>query len=256
MLLSIQFLIRRAEFLLYPFTWVIILLLLALFTYNQQRRKRLLIWSICLLVFFSNSVIVDELIRTWEVEVILTGDIDPSIRTAILLGGGVYHDKESGKIKYGTNADRYLSVLEPYREGVIDKILVSGGPANYLEPWAKEAEIIKGLYLLCGLPEEHILIEDKSLNTHENAMNSKAILEKLGEKKFLLITSSLHMRRAIACFKKQGIQVQPYSAMKMVGVRRWELDYMFVPSLDNFSKWRSLIHEWIGYLSYKVRGYV
>jgi len=256
MLLSIQFLIRRTEFFLYPFTWVLILLLLALLTYNQKRRKRLLLWSFGLLVFFSNSFIIDELVRAWEVEVTLTGDIDPSVKTAILLGGGVYHDKETGKIKYGRNADRYLSVLQPYREGVIDKVLVSGGPANYLEPWAKESEIIKGLYLLCGLQSEDVIIEDKSLNTFENALNCKPILEELGEEKFLLITSSLHMRRAMACFEKQGIQLQPYSAMKMVGTRRWQIDYLVVPSINNFGKWSALIHEWIGFLSYKVRGYV
>ncbi len=256
MLLNIQFLIRRTEFLLYPFTWVLILLVLALLTYNQKRRQRLLIWSLGMLLFFSNSFIIDELIRLWEVEVTLTGDIDPSIKTAILLGGGVYHDKETDKIKYGKNADRYLSVLEPYRDGIVEKVVVAGGPANYLEPWAKESEIIKGLYLLCGLPSEDVIIEDQSLNTHQNAVNCKPILENLGEERFLLVTSSIHMRRAMACFAKQGIDVQPYSAMKMVGTRRWEIDYLLVPTIDNFGKWRSLIHEWIGYLTYKVRGYV
>jgi hypothetical protein len=60
----------------------------------------------------------------------------------------------------------------------------------------------------------------------------------------------------MACFEKQGIQLQPYSAMKMVGVRRWEIDYLLVPSINNFGKWSALIHEWIGFASYKVRGYL
>lgn len=256
MLLNIQFLIRRTEFLLHPFSWVVVLLMLALLTYNQKRRRRLLISSLAVLLFFSNSVIVDELIRLWEVEVTLTDDIDSSINTAILLGGGVFHDKETDKIKYGRNADRYLSVLEPYRNGKIQRIVVSGGPANYLEPWAKESEIIKGLYLMCEIPNEDVLIEDESLNTYQNARNSKAILDSLGEDRFLLITSSMHMRRALACFEKQGIQVQPYAAAKTVGIRRWEIDYLLVPSIGNFGKWGALIHEWIGFLSYKVRGYV
>ena len=209
-----------------------------------------------MLIFFSNSFVIDELVRAWEVEVTLNGDIDPSVKTAIVLGGGVYHDKETGKIKYGRNADRYLSVLEPYRHGLVQKIVVSGGPANYLEPWAKESLIIKGLYLLCDLPSEDVIIEDASLNTYQNAVNCKPLLEGLGDENFLLITSSLHMRRAIACFDKQGINVQPYSAMKMVGVRRWQIDYLLVPSINNFGKWSALIHEWIGFASYKVRGYV
>jgi uncharacterized SAM-binding protein YcdF (DUF218 family) len=256
MLLSFQFLIRRTEFLLYPFTWVVILLLFAWVTYNAKRRKRLLGCALALLLIFSNSFIVDEFVRFWEVEVIDVDAIDPNIKTAIVLGGGVYHDKENDKVKYGANADRYLSVLQLYKSGKITRILVAGGPANYLEPWAKESEIIKDLYVLCGIPEENILVENRSLNTYENTLYSKQILEQIGEEKFLLITSSSHIKRAQACFEKQGISVQAYPSMKGVGNRRWEFDYLLVPSLDNFSKWRGLIHEWIGFASYKIRGYV
>lgn len=213
-------------------------------------------WALVVLLIFSNSFIVDELVRHWEAEVISLNAIDPTIKTAIVLGGGVYHDKENNQVKYGKNADRYLSVLQLYKTEKIEKILIAGGPANYLEPWAKESEIIKDLYVLCGIPAHDILVENRSLNTYENALYSKEILANTGEDKFLLITSSLHIRRAKACFDKQGIYVQPYPAMKGVGNRRWELDYLLVPSIDNFSKWRSLIHEWIGFLSYKVRGYV
>ncbi len=232
------------------------MLLLAWFTYNASRRRRFLGWALITLLVFSNSFIVDEFVRHWEVEVVPLQAIDADIRTAIVLGGGVYHDKENGKVKYGKNADRYLSVLELYKNGIVDRILVTGGPANYLEPWAKESEIIRDLYVLCGIPSEAILIENRSLNTYENAVYSKEILEELGEERFLLITSSAHIRRAQACFEEQGISVQPYPSMKGVGNRRWELDYLLVPSLDNFSKWRGLIHEWIGFLSYKLRGYL
>ena len=256
MLLSIQFLIRRTEFLLYPFTWVLLLLLLALLTYDRKRRKRLLAWSFGMLLFFSNSFIVDEFVRFWEADVTLISDIAPEIKTAIVLGGGVFYDAETDMVKYGGNADRYLGVLRPYREGKVKKILVSGGAANYLEPDTREGEMLERLYLLCGINADDILLEDRSLNTYENALYAKPILEATGENKFLLITSAAHIRRAVACFEKQGIEVQPFAVMNSVGNRRFELDYLFVPHVANFHKWHSLIHEWIGFLTYKVRGYV
>ncbi|MFT4681255.1 MAG: uncharacterized SAM-binding protein YcdF (DUF218 family) [Flavobacteriales bacterium] len=254
MLMNIQFLIRRTEFMIYPFTWVMILLLVALITSNQARRKRMLLWAFGMIIFFSNSFIINELVRAWEVDVISLEDIDPRIKTAIMLGGGVYHDKENDRVKYGKNADRYLSVLELYKHRKINKILITGGAANYLEPWAKESEIIKRLYLLCGIPSKDVLVEGKSMNTYENALYAKEILAKTGEQKFLLITSSSHIRRAKACFVKQGIDVQVYPAAKGVGVRRWEIDYLLVPQIDNFGKWRSLIHEWLGFVTYKILG--
>jgi len=255
-LLSIQFLIRRTEFFLYPFTWVVLLLFFALMTSNVKRRKKLLVWGLILLGFFSNSFIVDEFVRLWEAEVTLLSDIDPEIKTAIVLGGGVYYDSETDMVKYGGNADRYLGVLKPYHEGKVQKVLVSGGAANYLEPNTKEGEMLERLYLLCGVNANDILVEDKSLNTYENALFSKPLLEATGESKFLLITSAGHIKRAVACFEKQGIHVQPYAVMPTTGDRRWELDYLLVPQIMNFHKWHGLIHEWIGYLTYKLRGYL
>ena len=116
--------------------------------------------------------------------------------------------------------------------------------------------MLKRLYLLCDIDEDDILIEDKSLNTHQNALYSAPMLKATGEKKFLLITSAGHMKRAISCFEKQGIEVQPFPVMKGVGERRFEIDHLLVPRIMNFYRWHSLIHEWIGFISYKVRGYV
>jgi len=256
MFLSIQFLIRRTEFLLHPFTWVIFLLILALLTYNQKRRRRLLISALGMLLFFSNSFIVDEFVRVWEMDVIPVWEIDPEVKTAIVLGGGVYYDTETDVVSYGGNADRYLAVLRPYHEGRINTILVSGGGANYLAPNVEESEMLKRLYLLCNIDSADILIENKSLNTYENALYSKPILETTGEEKFLLITSASHMRRAVACFEKQGVKVVAYPVMKIVDERRYEIDYLLVPRITNFRKWSLLIHEWIGFASYKVRNYV
>lgn len=256
MLLSIQFLIRRSEFLLHPFTWVIILLILALITYNQRRRRRLLIWALGMLVFFSNSFIVDEFVRVWEMDVTPVWEIDPEVKTAIVLGGGVYYDTKTDVVTYGGNADRYLGVLRPYHEGRINTILVSGGGANYLAPDVEESEMLKRLYLLCNVDSADILIEDKSLNTYENALYSRPILMATGEERFLLITSAGHMRRAVACFEKQGVRVVPYPVMKNAGERRYEIDHLLVPRIMNFHKWSLLIHEWVGFASYKVRGYL
>ena len=151
MLLSIQFLIRRTEFLLHPFTWVIILLLLAVFTYNQRKRKRRLIWALGLTLFFSNSFIVDEFVRIWEMDVVPVWEIEEGVTTAIVLGGGVYYDTETDVVTYGGNADRYLGVLRPYHENRISKVLVSGGGANYLAQNVKEGEMLKRLYLQCNI---------------------------------------------------------------------------------------------------------
>lgn len=253
--MSVFFLIKRLEFLLQPFTWALILLALAWYTANPYRRRRLLGAALGVLLFFSNSFIVDECYRWWEMEITLFREIDPSIRTAILLGGGLSYDKEVDRVNYGHSADRYVQVLEPYHRGLIDRIMVVGGAANYLEPETREGDLLKRFLLNAGVAESDIIVERQSLNTFQNAALSRPILEKLGEQRYLLVTSSSHMRRALACFAQQGIDVQPYAVQKRVGNRRWELDFLLVPKAENFGKWAALLHEWVGFVSYKVRGY-
>jgi uncharacterized SAM-binding protein YcdF (DUF218 family) len=253
--MSVFFLIKRLEFLLLPFTWVLLMLGWAWFTANPYLRRRLLGAALGFLLFFSNSVIVDECYRWWETEVTLIQDIDPNIRTAILLGGGLTYDKTVDRVNYGSNADRYIQVLEPYHSGRIKRIVVVGGDANYLEPWTREGDMLKRFLLNAGVKEEHIILENQSRNTYDNALKCKPLLDKLGEQRYLLVTSSTHIRRAVACFEAQGIAIQPYAVQKRVGIRRWELDYLLVPQVSNLNAWASLIHEWIGYVSYKVRGY-
>jgi len=252
---SFFFLIKRLEFLLQPFTWVLVLLALAWYTANPYRRRRLIGAALGILLFFSNSFIVDECYRWWEVEITQFHELDPGIRTAILLGGGLSYDQTVDRVNYGSSSDRYIQVLEPYHRGLIDRIVVVGGPANYLEPETREGDMLKRFLLTAGVAEEDIIVERESLNTYENALYSKPILEQLGEERFLLVTASTHMRRAVACFHNQGIEVQPYATQKRVGIRRWELDFLLVPRAENFNKWASLVHEWVGYVSYKVRGY-
>lgn len=64
-------------------------------------------------------------------------------------------------------------------------------------------EILK----LMNIPESAIIQESLSLNTYENAVNVKQILEEKKLKKIILVTSALHIPRAYAIFKKQGIDV-------------------------------------------------
>ena len=60
-----------------------------------------------------------------------------------------------------------------------------------------------------GIPENDIIIENKSRNTHENAFYTGQLFEKNGFSKSnnLLITSSMHMRRAQACFENKASHV-------------------------------------------------
>jgi len=50
--------------------------------------------------------------------------------------------------------------------------------------------------------------------------------------------------------------VTPYATGKIAGERRFNFDYLFIPSQDIFTAWNALAHEVLGYLVYAVMGYL
>ena len=66
------------------------------------------------------------------------------------------------------------------------------------------------------------------------------------------------MPRAIACFDKQGIQVTPVAGdYETEGVIQKIFTLKnIIPSIHSLAKWEKLIHEWVGMLTYKLKGYV
>ena len=102
-----------------------------------------------------------------------------------------------------------------------------------------------------------MIFESESKNTYENAVYTKKILDSLNLKgNFLLVTSGYHMPRAMAVFKKAGFtNLSPYITNRSSGLRRFTFDHLFIPNPGALIGLDMLIHEWIGYLTYKLKGY-
>ncbi len=117
---------------------------------------------------------------------------------------------------------------------------------------------MKDYLKLLDIPEDSTLVEWNSRNTHENAVETLKMLEnaKLSNGKFLLVTSGFHMKRALECFQKVGINVTPYATDPLQGNLPPELWDCLMPSATTLGLWERLFREWIGYAVYKIRGYV
>lgn len=59
-----------------------------------------------------------------------------------------------------------------------------------------------------GVPVSALLLEENSRNTRENASFSARLLKERGIGRVLLVTSALHMPRALKLFSEQGLQVE------------------------------------------------
>lgn len=244
------------QYFLMPILWVVVLLLLALFLKSAKARKVCLTGATVLLLVLSNPFLANLAMRAWEQDAIPVAEIGHYDVAIILTGVTSVRDMSPDRIHTQKGADRFLHPLLLYRQGKVDKFLVTGGTGSVLLDRTAEAVQIKELLLLSGVPEQDIVIEHRSMNTYQNAIYTAELLQKYPRfKRRLLVTSSFHMRRAKACFDKAGVQTDTFPADFYTSENRYTPDELFIPSVDSFNLWHRLIHEAAGYVVYKLVGY-
>ncbi len=246
-------------YLLMPITWIMGLLVYSLFTQVTLRKKRAVKIAFILLIFFSNNLIVNEAMRAWEVPTLPIAPLVPH-QVAVVLTGVTDTEREPrDRVYFSKGADRILHPLQLYKMGKIKYILISGGSGRLVgrEKNASEADELASVLKLAGVPDSAVILENQSRNTRENALFSAKILQKrFPGQSYLLVTSAFHMRRSEGCFRKAGMPVTVFSTDFYSSPRKWTPDYWLLPSEAALGKWSTLWHEWIGYVSYWVAGYL
>lgn len=246
---------KLLQFIITPLVWIIALMCFSLLTKDDNLKRRCFHFAFAFLLLFSNSFIFDECARAWEIPATPYSALQ-KYDAGILLGGMIVYDQTNDRLQFNRRADRLLQTLELYKKGIIKKIVFTGGSGIVLHPELKEGPLVKRYLLEFGIPENDILIEGESNNTHENAKFSKAVLDKENVKgRFLLITSAFHMRRSLACFKKEGLIAEPYSTDRYAGPRKFEFDHLLIPNSSAMENFNNLIHEIVGFITYKIVGY-
>jgi uncharacterized SAM-binding protein YcdF (DUF218 family) len=88
-------------------------------------------------------------------------------------------------------------------------IVVSGG-----RRWGNdvEADVMAGELSRLGVPEAAIVRERCSLSTRENARFTADVLTRRSIDGVTLVTCPWHMERAVRCFARAGIVVEPVAA--------------------------------------------
>ena len=98
---------------------------------------------------------------------------------------------------------------------------------------------------------DEVIGEERSKTTGENAYYTKVLLDQLGIDKVFLVTNNIHMPRAVASFKKEGIAVIPAPTIFIKNERPWYT--LTIPSARALYNSRQALHEWLGLIWYKIR---
>ena len=238
-------------FLTKPSTWILIVLCLAVF--NKRTGKKFLLFGLFMFFVFTNGFIHYEISRLWEIPPIGYEKLEKKYDVAVVLGGISDFDGNYNMLEFNESSDRIIHAIKLYKQGFVKKILLSGGTGTMIGLDIREAPNLKKYLTEIGVNEEDIIVEKNSRNTKENASYSAVILNnKFKNGNFLLVTSAIHMRRSLLCFEKQGIKITPFSTDFSMSERKLYFDHLFLPEAQILNRWEDLIHEWIGFIVYRI----
>ena len=118
---------------------------------------------------------------------------------------------------------------------------------------------------MLGVPADAMWLQGKSQNTYEDALYSCQMIKDKGLKSVVLVTSAIHMPRSVGVFEKQGCPVIPSPADFTVTNAAWEnlwhSDWQevlinLVPSYSNLSLTTKTLKEYIGWVTYHLKGWL
>lgn len=245
-------------FLLKPFSYILLSVLAALLVRGARWKGRLAAIALALIWLFGNGFLFNTVLLSWEMPAADIAALPDSAAYAVVLGGTADVERAPyDRLYFNKGAERITQAVGLYKAGKVKKILYTGGRSElFTDPEADNRPIV-GFYRTCGVPEEDVLIESRSRNTVENARFSRALIEDEGGRgTLILLTSAFHMRRALACYRREGLDVVafPTDYNSVLPDDRWKFA-QFMPSARTLHDWEFLIKEIVGYYVYRWSGY-
>lgn len=207
---------KLATFLISPLGTTLILWLLSLVALHTARPRLhaparwLAITGLLWLWLWSTPLAAEALARQIEQGTGPRRVQDTPTADVIVVLGGALRPAREPDLPYpdmGAGADRVWHAARLYHAGKAPFILASGGNTTPGAP--PEAAAIRDLLRNLGVPAPAIVLEGQSLDTVGNATYSAQIIRQRGWQRVLLVTSALHMPRAMRIFREAGIQATP-----------------------------------------------
>ncbi|MCC2596384.1 YdcF family protein [Pusillimonas sp. MFBS29] len=179
----------------------------------------------------------------------------PTADAIVVLGGHTANGRQNWFEPYDsdTATTRINRAAALYKAGRAPVVIVSGAA---LEGDVSEAQVMARALKQRDIPENAIIMESRSLTTYENASYTTQILKQHNIKDVLVVTSALHMPRAMAVFEKLGVSAQAAPLTPQIVVPDDPRFSFWQPDSRALTASRSIVKEYVGLLVYWLRGWV
>ena len=234
------------ELLVNPFFISIFLLgigIYLLWVRNYWRFGRLLVTlSLGIMLLISTGWLPKLLTYQLESQYPVITKTDPNVKWIVVLAGGRYEYRgfPPNDLLTSASISRLVEGIRLSKLLPQAKIVLSGGGND---PNESEAQELANLAMLLGISEQKIVLENQSKNTEEQAHRIAPIVK---DNAFYLVTSAIHMPRAITLF--QQLNLNPIAAPTEFTYSRnnKRLDRDIIPNTYNMKAFTIVMHELLG----------
>jgi uncharacterized SAM-binding protein YcdF (DUF218 family) len=186
----------------------------------------------------------------------ITAVHDPGI-ALVVLGAGLETYRSGGEEITVPTAQSAFNVLrggQLYRQMGEPMVIVSGGVADASVQRAREADVLGARLREAGVPQERMILERQSNTTYTQAVQVSGIAKARGLRELVVITSPVHLRRAVAAFRAQGVNAVGFPAAftseRRLPVRRW------LPAAHWTDLTRDAMYDYVAWFYYWSRGWL
>jgi len=234
-----------------PGGFISALALLTLYLFLRRGRGRQVLLLLTLFLYLLSSQLVSNLLikpleNKYPQPPRAEGDV------VVFLGGGSFGNVPDfdGTGQLGPNAANRLLTAARLQKHLQVPLLLSAG--QVFADAGTEAVIAKRALVSLGLPDKQLIVEDRSRNTAENAVNTAKYCADFGWKRPILVTSAFHMPRAMLFFERAGLKPQAYPCdYSTNGIDHLNI-FSWAPRIDCLFNSCLALKEYVGILALKA----
>jgi len=176
----------------------------------------------------------------------------------VMLGGAhAYCRRSLTSWDAGEPSDRILAAIELMRQGRA-ATLVLGGASYELDGIKRpDSEPVVAWLKRWNLAPAGLVELGICRDTRDEAFKTAELVRQLGWKRVLVVTSGYHLRRAEGVFRQAGVPVEMVGAeFQGLEALNAKLAVRPVPDAEGFRLFRYWLHEELGLIYYRLRGWI
>lgn len=218
--------------------------------YHRQKLEMIMAVILVVLLILSTGWFPSWLTARLENHYAFVDDVNPDIHYVVVLSGGQASglDLPPNTLLYSASIKRLVEGLRLYRALPDATLILSGGGYGGDRP---ESQQLKEIAKWFSIPENQIQLESLSVNTSDQI---KALKNLVKDQPFYLVTSAIHLPRAMALCKKQGLKAiaAPTDFTLYWHDERWQKKW--IPNAQNIVYFNIAFHEILGSFWGKISG--